>query len=60
MLAVGTAGDVARTAAVGRALGEELAAVGVGWNFAPVLDVHSNPANPVINIRSFGEDPDAI
>ena len=47
MLSVGAAGDVARTTAVGRALGEELAAVGVGWNFAPVLDVHTNPANPV-------------
>ena len=60
MLSVGGAGDVGRTAAVGRALGEELAAVGVGWNFAPVLDVHTNPANPVIGNRSFGTSPDAV
>src|SRR6185295_15954058 len=60
MLSVGGAGDVARTAAVGRALGEELAAVGVGWNFAPVLDVHTNPDNPVIGNRPFGTSPDAV
>jgi beta-N-acetylhexosaminidase len=60
MLAVGTAGDITRTAAVGRALGEELAAVGVGWNFAPVLDVHTNPANPVIGNRAFGTSPEAV
>jgi beta-N-acetylhexosaminidase len=60
MLSVGTAGDPARTAAVGRALGEELAAVGVGWNFAPVLDVHTNPDNPVIGNRSFGTTPEAV
>ena len=57
MLAVGGAGDSARTTAVGRALGEELAALGVGWDFAPVLDVHTNPANPVIGNRAFGTTP---
>jgi beta-N-acetylhexosaminidase len=60
MLAVAAAGDPARTAAVGRALGEELAAVGVGWNFAPVLDVHTNPANPVIGNRAFGTTAEAV
>jgi beta-N-acetylhexosaminidase len=60
MLSVGRAGDVARTQAVGRALGEELAAVGVGWNFAPVLDVHTNPDNPVIGNRAFGTSPEAV
>jgi beta-N-acetylhexosaminidase len=60
MLSVGTAGDLARTTAVGRALGEELAAVGVCWNFAPVLDVHTNPDNPVIGNRSFGTTPEAV
>jgi beta-N-acetylhexosaminidase len=54
MLSVGLAGDPARTEAVGRALGDELAALGIGWNFAPVLDVHTNPANPVIGNRAFG------
>ena len=46
-----------RSFAVGRALGEELALLGIGWNFAPVLDVHTNPANPVIGTRAFGADP---
>jgi beta-N-acetylhexosaminidase len=60
MLAVGTAGDTARTTAVGRALGEELAALGIGWDFAPVLDVHTNPDNPVIGDRAFGTTPEAV
>ncbi len=60
MLAVGEAGDAARTTAVGRALGEELAALGIGWDFAPVLDVHTNPANPVIGNRAFGTTPEAV
>ena len=42
---------------VGRAMGEELASVGIDLSFAPVLDVHSNPANPVIGDRAFGSDP---
>jgi beta-N-acetylhexosaminidase len=54
MASVAAAGDVQRTRAVGRALGGELAALGIGWNFAPVLDVHTNPTNPVIGNRSFG------
>jgi beta-N-acetylhexosaminidase len=60
MGAVGAAGDPPRTAAVGRALGEELAALGIGWNFAPVLDVHTNPANPVIGNRAFATTPEEV
>ncbi|MCZ8514060.1 beta-N-acetylhexosaminidase [Paenibacillus filicis] len=41
---------------VGRALGGELSAFGLNLNFAPVLDVNSNPNNPVIGDRSFGAD----
>lgn len=41
-------------AAVGRAMGIELASLGINLNFAPVLDIHSNPANPVIGARAFG------
>lgn len=40
-----------------RTVGEELAMVGVNANFAPVADVNSNPDNPVIGDRSFGDDP---
>jgi beta-N-acetylhexosaminidase len=60
MLAVGSAGDAATTERVGRALGDELAALGIGWDFAPVLDVHTNPANPVIGTRAFGVTPEAV
>jgi beta-N-acetylhexosaminidase len=60
MLAVGEAGDLRRTEAVGRALGSELAALGIGWDLAPVLDVHSNPANPVIGNRAFGRTASGV
>jgi beta-N-acetylhexosaminidase len=43
---------------VGKSIGEELASLGINVNFAPVLDVNNNPDNPVIGVRSFGEDPE--
>ncbi len=46
-------GDAARAEAIGRALGEELAVLGFDVDFAPVLDVHTNPQNPVIGDRAF-------
>jgi len=56
-MALGATGsaDLARRA--GEVLGRELAAMGVNVNYAPVCDVNSNPRNPVIGVRSFGEDP---
>jgi len=45
---------------VGRAIAEEGRAVGIHINFAPVVDVNNNPANPVINTRSFGENPERV
>lgn len=42
---------------MGKEVARQLKAVGVRFNFAPVADVNNNPANPVINMRSFGEDP---
>ena len=60
MASVAAAGDIQRTRAVGCALGGELAALGIGWNFAPVLDVHTNPKNPVIGNRAFGSRPDLV
>jgi beta-N-acetylhexosaminidase len=60
MQTVAAAGDPRRTWAVGRALGDELALLGIGWNFAPVLDVNTNPANPVIGSRAFGDDPATV
>jgi beta-N-acetylhexosaminidase len=41
-------------------IGTELAAVGINQNYAPVADVNVNPANPVIGIRSVGEDPELV
>ena len=41
-------------------VGTELEAVGVNWNFAPVLDVNTNPLNPVIGLRSISEDPELV
>lgn len=50
--------DYARRAA--EASAEELLAVGVNWDFAPVLDVNNNPMNPIIGMRSFGESPELV
>jgi beta-N-acetylhexosaminidase len=47
-------------AEVGHALGAELRALGFGLDFAPVLDVHTNPRNPVIGDRALGSDPDGV
>jgi beta-N-acetylhexosaminidase len=60
MLSVAAAGDPGRSFAVGKALADELALLGIGWSFAPVLDVHTNPANPVIGTRAFGTTPAAV
>src|SRR5699024_11576738 len=38
-------------------LGNELSSLGINMNFAPTIDVNMNPDNPVIGVRSFGEDP---
>jgi beta-N-acetylhexosaminidase len=56
MRRLGATGDAALAEAVGRALGEELAAIGIDLDFAPVLDVDTNPDNPVIGARSFARD----
>ena len=55
-MALGAIGDEALAYEVGRVTAREARAVGVHLNFAPVLDVNSNPLNPIINTRSFGED----
>jgi beta-N-acetylhexosaminidase len=55
-MAIGATGREADAYEVGRAIGKEAKAVGILMNFAPVVDVNNNPANPVINTRSFGED----
>jgi beta-N-acetylhexosaminidase len=57
VMALGAIGSDSLAFQVGRVIGREARAVGVHLNFAPVLDVNSNPLNPIINTRSFGEDP---
>jgi len=52
-----SAEDAHRSAEV---IGTELASVGINQNYAPVADVNINPANPVIGVRSIGEDPDLV
>jgi len=56
-MAFGAAGKLEYAEAFGRITAEEARAIGVHWNFFPDVDVNSNPANPIINTRSFGEDP---
>ena len=55
--ALGRVDDVRLTRSIGDLVGARLAAVGVTLNFAPCADVASDPANPVIGARSFGNDP---
>jgi len=56
-MAFGAAGKTENAEAFGRITALEARAIGVHWNFFPVADVNSNPANPIINTRSFGGDP---
>ncbi|MFB7634725.1 glycoside hydrolase family 3 protein [Streptomyces sp. NPDC056149] len=56
-LALGAVDDTALTRDVARELGRRLADCGVNFNWAPCADVNSDPANPVIGVRSFGADP---
>ncbi|HEX8696755.1 MAG TPA: glycoside hydrolase family 3 N-terminal domain-containing protein [Longimicrobium sp.] len=60
LMALGAAGSDSLAYALGRVTAREARAVGVHVTFGPVLDVNSNPANPIINTRSFGEDPEAV
>ncbi|HEY8669619.1 MAG TPA: glycoside hydrolase family 3 N-terminal domain-containing protein, partial [Terriglobales bacterium] len=59
-MAIGATGRVGNAEAFGRITGQEARAIGVHWNFFPVADVNSNPENPIINTRSFGEDPQQV
>ncbi len=59
-MAFGAVGSVEDAESFGRITGEEARAIGVQWNFFPDADVNSNPANPIINTRSFGEDPKEV
>ena len=59
-MAIGATGDGELAERVGRAIGRELRAVGVNVNYGPDLDVATDPGNPALGIRSFGDDPAAV
>ncbi|MFJ7975943.1 glycoside hydrolase family 3 N-terminal domain-containing protein [Peribacillus sp. NPDC096379] len=59
-MALGATRSPELTSRVGLAIGEELASLGINMNFAPDMDVNNNPDNPVIGVRSFGEDPKLV
>jgi len=59
-MALGAIGDTEATEQAAELIGSEIRAIGVTANFGPVLDVNNAPANPVINVRSFGDDPEAV
>ncbi|MBB6170152.1 beta-N-acetylhexosaminidase [Nocardiopsis mwathae] len=59
-MAVGATGDTEHARTLARTTAAELAALGINLDYAPVADVNSEPDNPVIGIRSFGSDPDAV
>jgi beta-N-acetylhexosaminidase len=59
-MAIGATGRDSNAYEAGRITGREARAIGIQMAFAPVVDVNNNPANPVINVRSFGEDPASV
>ena len=60
MMAIAATGNPKFAYEAGRISAEESRAVGIHFNLAPVVDVNNNPKNPIINTRSFGEDPDSV
>lgn len=59
-MALGATGDASNATLVGQIIGSEMAEIGFNMNFAPVVDVNNNPANPVIGTRSFSDDPNVV
>jgi len=59
-MALGATGDPENARMMASVHGEELGLLGIRADFAPVVDVNNNPANPIIGIRSFSDDPQAV
>jgi beta-N-acetylhexosaminidase len=59
-MAFGATGNLAYAEVFGRITAQESRALGVHWNLFPVADVNSNPANPIIGTRAFGENPQQV
>ena len=60
MMAIAATGEPHFAYEAGRIAAEESRAVGIHFNLSPVVDVNNNPKNPIINTRSFGENPDSV
>ena len=60
MATLGRSGSVDLAARFGAALAAELKAVGITLDYAPVLDIHTNPKNPIIGDRALAEDADSV
>ena len=60
LMAIAATNDPNNAYDIGKVIAKESRAVGIHWNFSPVVDVNNNPANPIINVRSFSEDPDMV
>ncbi|MBN4080913.1 serine hydrolase [Caldithrix abyssi] len=60
MMAIAASGNSQYAYEAGRIAAEESRAVGIHFNLSPVVDVNNNPKNPIINTRSFGENPDSV
>jgi len=59
-MAVAATGNPKNAYAAGKITGREMHALGINMNLAPVMDVNSNPANPVIGVRSYGDNPQVV
>lgn len=59
-MALGAAGDGRYSRMAGQIIGSELSVLGINTNLAPVVDVNNNANNPVIGLRAYGDNPDAI
>jgi beta-N-acetylhexosaminidase len=59
-MAFGATGNPGYAEKFGAVTAAESRAIGIHWDFSPVADVNSNPNNPIINTRSFGEEPEAV
>lgn len=59
-MALAATGDVQNAYQAGLITGRELSAMGVNFNLAPVMDINSNPQNPVIGARSYGDTPETV
>ncbi len=60
LMALGATGSEELAYKAGNAVAQEAKALGFSGLFAPVMDVNNNPANPIINVREFGEDPELV